>query len=179
MKTESQRRCCFGSSRSRLCHRAHHPRADLIQACWRENREPAPGASLPLCAYIRSPSALQGEDLEQAALLSGAPTKNRDSTLPLALSNKSMNREDTQKLLKVSEQRETGRGEGKEPEERALICISVHTQAHTYMGPGRIVWRVINKYFIKQKGFLSPHNSTLPPSPTLSSCNLIFTARCW
>lgn len=42
-----------------------------------------------------------------------------------------MNKEDKQKLQKVSEQSER-QAEGKEPEERTLICIRVSTQAHTW-----------------------------------------------
>lgn len=136
-----------------------------------------PGPKGWACLFVPTlPFSSPGEDPEQAPPLSGAPTKNRDSTLPLALSNSSMNREDTQKLQKVSEQRER-QAEGREPEERTLICISIHAQAHTYMGLGSTVWRgwlVINKYFIKQKRLFYPcNNNSALLAFQLSSCNLI------
>lgn len=64
-----------------------------------------PKVNLPFLACTL-PLSSPGEKPEQAAPLSGSPTKNRDSTLPLASSNNSMNGQDTQKLQKVNKQRQ-------------------------------------------------------------------------
>lgn len=90
-----------------------------------EERRPSPkGEAAFLC--LLSPICSPGEEEpEQAAPLSGAPTKNRDSTLCLALSDCSMNTES--ECVKT----ERGRGEEEGPEERHLTCINVRTQAHS------------------------------------------------
>lgn len=111
-----------------------------------------PTVNLPFWACTL-PLSSPGENPEQAAPLSGSPTKNRDSTLPLASSNNSMNGQDTQKLQKVNKQRQRQAGAERQKKQLSLVLAYLQKLRHN-MGLGSIVWRgwlVINELLNTQK----------------------------